>query len=176
MENKGILLWAGALVLCFSFIISACVYDHDHPQTKTFYYHTIKFVHEKNNWPDLLNGEETVDLPLVAYNDRTDTESSLNGFFVLGSGGIHGTTTSELYYNVLVMLPDSTVKPMKLNSDYTVIKYSENPRITMNKTRMFKLIDESVKPCLSGSKVRASEVVIEIPKNTIVYENMIDGE
>ena len=94
-------------------------------------------------------------LPLVAFQDNES--QTITECFVICLG------EQTLKYRVLVEFPDGIMKMIEFEPNNLFVKYSDNPTIT-TKVKNFKYLSYW------------SEVTLEIPKNSIKYENILDGK
>lgn len=109
-------------------------------------YHGIKY-HSVSN---------QITLPLVAFEDNTRSE--LSGYFV-----ICYKTQEVSKYRVLVEFPDGSMKVIEFSPSNLFIRYGRE--CTMTATMI-------------GFKygIWNNEVTLEVPKECIRYENMLDGK
>ena len=113
-------------------------------------YHGVKFY----------SSYDVKTLPLVAIEDNSSGYA--NGYYLVCVG--NDQSGKALKYRALVKFPDNTMKLIEFKPDHIFIKYGNKTSIT---TAMASYL---------YNNWWHYEVIIEIPKECVKFENVLDGK
>lgn len=128
---------------------------------------------------EVLNPNQRITLPLVAFQDNSVNTFNLTGSFLIGCGDINSDITNLLKYRLIIEFPDKTMKMYEVpaNSFMEYVSDSIQPTITI-----------TLKDLLSDSQYKWEKerrpdlffdpetIVIRIPRGSIRYSNEFDGK
>lgn len=140
----------------FAIIMISCV--DSKPVDRRQYFHGVGYCNKKDK----------ITLPLETWGDYGTTKGSLDGIFVIGVGAVSGDLSGKLVYRFIAKFPDGTMKTYEFDANErgVYLKYGSPATITSD-----------IGSLEWGERYYGnSEVIIQIPKGTIQYDNKFDGQ
>lgn len=139
----------GILAILISCILLFSSCGNESPK----YYHGLEYYSRK----------DIKTLPLMAIEDNSSTDSQ--GYFLICFGEY--SSNKVIKYRALVKFPDNTMKLIDFKPENIFIKYGNKCSITASLWGFLENMWYSP---------FTEEVIIEIPKEYIKFENIIDGK